>query len=360
MSETSIEWTDRSINPIRARNRATGAVGHFCEKVSPGCGHCYACAWNKRVRPSPSGGPSLGTGLDFIPQNRAAVEIFLDDAKLKEVARRKKPTKYFWCDMTDIFGEWVSDEMLDRCFAVMAQTPQHTHQILTKRADRMRAYCEGVERLSPPERSSRFVRSMYAGTALEQLVSSAKGGDLPWPLPNLWLGVSVEDQQRADERIPHLLKTAAAIRFLSVEPLIGPVDLDDDSQATFCHWAGKVVPGECEHGLGCRPRTFADAVDWVIVGGESGPGARPCDLDWIRRVHGACDEAGTHIFIKQLGARPYDSGNEMGECECPQWMESCESPTHPTGLLHLRNRKGGDMTEWPEDLRVREFPEARP
>src|SRR5688572_12765248 len=136
MTVTSIEWTDRSVNPIRARNKDTGAIGHFCEKVSPGCAHCYAASWNLRVRPS--GKYLIGTGLDFVPANRENVEIFLDDSKLREVLRQKAPTKYFWCDMTDLFGEWVPVEYIDRCFAVMALTPHHTHQVLTKRADRMR------------------------------------------------------------------------------------------------------------------------------------------------------------------------------------------------------------------------------
>src|SRR6185369_17246160 len=99
-------------------------------------------------------------------------------------------------------------------------------------------------------------------------------------------------------------------------------------------------------------------IDWVIVGGESGPGARPFDIAWARKIVGQCRATGTAVFVKQLGARPYDGEDESGTCECTQWTEYCESPTHPTGFLRLRHRKGGDMSEWPEDLRVREFPEV--
>lgn len=355
MSETSIEWTagpdgspGKTWNPVRG-----------CSRISPGCQNCYA----ERIaaRFSDPGMAFEGYALRTPSGGRWTGKVsFLDAKKLAEPLTWKKPVRCFVNSTSDLFHEELLNEEIAAVFGVMAACPQITFQVLTKRADRMESWAAWVEQEEGARRLGLLIQHAQSAVSHPTLRQADTLLRVPWPLPNVWLGVSVEDQQRADERIPHLIRTPAAIRFLSVEPLIGPVDLDDDSQATFCHWAGKVVPGECEHGLGCRPRTFADAVDWVIVGGESGPGARPCDLDWIRRVHGACDEAGTHIFIKQLGARPYDSGNEMGECECPQWMESCESPTHPTGLLHLRNRKGGDMAEWPEDLRVREFPEARP
>src|SRR5262245_53283923 len=129
MAETSIEWTDHSINPIRART--ADGVGHYCQKVSPGCANCYA----SRLQPRFGMPEFKGTGDP--PGDR---ERFLDESKLAEVLRRKKPTRYFWCDMTDLFGAWVPDEWIDECFSVMGATPQHTHQVLTKRPERMLAY----------------------------------------------------------------------------------------------------------------------------------------------------------------------------------------------------------------------------
>lgn len=130
MGKTSIEWTDHSINPIRARLKSTGAVGHYCEKISTGCVHCYASGLQRRFQM-----PEFGGG-----QKRDDIELFLDNKKLEEVRRRKKPTRYFWCDMTDLFGDWVQDEWIDACFDTMWLTPRHTHQILTKRPDRMVRY----------------------------------------------------------------------------------------------------------------------------------------------------------------------------------------------------------------------------
>lgn len=146
-----------------------------------------------------------------------------------------------------------------------------------------------------------------------------------WPLPNVWLGVSVENQEAADERIPLLLQTPAAVRFLSCEPLLERVDLNR-------------VP-RLSHP--CAPSLNGRGIGWVIVGGESGPGARPCELAWIRSIVDQCRAAGVPAFVKQLGATPIRQ-------------------TEDDQLWHIeRDRKGGDMNEWPPDLRVREFPEAR-
>lgn len=245
MAETTISWTDRTVNPIRARNRETGAEGHFCEKLSPGCAHCYSADMNITQR-------FLGTGLDFIPQNRDKVEVYFDPKRLAEITPRKKPTRYFWCDMTDLFGSWVSDDWINQCFRAMAASPQHTHQILTKRPERMLEYV-----------STRW---------------DAKHSDPLWhPLANVWLGVSVEDQQRADERLPYLINTPAAVRFLSVEPLLGEVRLQRN-------W---LVPG---------------GISWVIAGGESGSSRRPCEIAWIESLRDQCREAGVEFWCKQDSA----------------------------------------------------------
>jgi hypothetical protein len=167
-------------------------------------------------------------------------------------------------------------------------------------------------------------------------VQALLGYDTRWPLPNVWLGVSCEDQATADERIPVLLDTPAAVRFVSAEPLLGPVDLshwlnipapevfeDDPLAAHLMAEAIRDGQGDCRRGI-----------DWVIVGGESGPGARPFDLAWARALVGQCRDAGVACFVKQLGAQPQTRFD----------------------VLHLDDRKGGDPAEWPEDLRVRQFP----
>lgn len=337
MATTSIEWTDRSINPVRARNRETGAVGHFCEKVSPGCTNCYASTWNERVRPS--GKHLIGTGLTFDAQNRDKIEFFLDESKLQEVLRRRIPTKWFWSDMTDLFGAWVPDEWIDRCFAVMALTPWHTHQVLTKRAELMREY------------SQRIADGLDHGLARAFANHRPmQNKDWAWPLSNVWLGVSVEDQPRADQRIPLLLQTPAAIRFISAEPLLGPIEFDGidcwpqfDYRPTYEYYRTFLkMQGVESDG---KPVKVRDGLDWVIVGGESGPGARPFDITWARMILRQCRAASVPVFIKQLGARPYNGGNIYAE--------------QAVTAIDYQDRKGGDPDAWPEDLRVRQYPEVR-
>jgi protein gp37 len=280
MGATSIEWTDHSINPIRAKTRAGASVGHYCEKVSAGCAHCYSSRMQVRF-----GMPPFGSG-----QHRDIVEVFLDSSKLAEVMRRKAPTRYFWCDMTDLFGDWVNNEMIDRCFAVMGLTRRHTHQVLTKRVNRMHEY------LSDPDTPRRIAQWM-AGNAMVP----ARYEDYvpPWPNPSIWCGVSIEDQATADERIPHLLKTPAAVRFLSCEPLIGPVDL---ARACPCGYYCDESVGHVDHPfVVTQGQCHGDGIHWVIVGGESGPGARPMHPDWARSIRDECQEAGVSYFFKQWG-----------------------------------------------------------
>jgi protein gp37 len=236
MGATSIEWTDRSLNPLRAR-APNGRSGHHCVKVSPGCKNCYSSRFQ----------PRLGLPV-FQEQRRDPPTLFLDAKTLLEPLTRRKPTKFFWCDMTDMFGEWVPFEWIAACFAIMAATPRHTHQVLTKRPDRALEFFAWIKRHSDEygegyESVEHVLAAAYAqetgdgseadhDTTLDRILDTIRVGysfphraDMPWPLPNVWLGVSMEDQKRADERIPLLLKCPAAVRFLSCEPLLGPVDL---------------------------------------------------------------------------------------------------------------------------------------
>jgi len=261
--------------------------------------------------------------------------------------------------MSDLFQDGVPFEYVDRAFAVMAQTVRHTYQILTKRPERMLAYSRGMAALEPWERSFRLAKAMYqdhpAGGWVNKIKPEDCGG-MPWPLRNVWLGVSAENQEYADKRIPLLLQTPAAKRFVSYEPALGPVDFTVPivklalSRCT-CPWPADAV--QTRHLLTCpadpRPHEPLPKLDWIIVGGESGPGARPFDISWARAVVRQCRAAGVACFVKQLGSHAQ-------EYLTPQQSLSDE-PTGKLWKLILGSRKGGDMEEWPEELRVREFPE---
>lgn len=322
---SAIEWTDASWNPIRARNKATGKVGWHCEHATTGCEFCYAEGFNMR----------LGTKLPFKPGHRKDIEIFLDETMLTQPLRWKKPRKIFVGSMTDLFADFVTDEWIDKVFAVMALAPQHTFQVLTKRAGRMREYLASDRQNVVAWKPVHEVMNLwYPGWIAEDVQgphrSRAIAAACTWPLPNVWLGVSTERQQEADERIPLLLQTPAAVRFISAEPLLGPIDLRNLGDATFSLSA---FTGEAKHLLGMRDKT-AGKLDWVIAGGESGPKARPMHPDWVRSLRDQCASAGVPFFKKQWGEYlPWSqfvaSGIEDGEpSECTrfrtmQWDGEC-------------------------------------
>ena len=220
---TNIEWADATITPIRFRVTALGerqlavegrtrigegrGIGWHCVHVSEGCRNCYAEAMNRW----------RGTGFAFTPESLRLgwIEPFLDERHLLKPLHMRRPRRIFWNDMTDLFGDWVPDEWIERHFTVFALTPKHTHIILTKRAERMREY------LGDPEAPRRIA---LAASRMQNAVTPADS--LPmWPLPNVWGLVSVEDQARADKRLPPLIDAPLAVRGVSYEPAIGPVDL---------------------------------------------------------------------------------------------------------------------------------------
>lgn len=355
MGVTSIEWTDRSVNPIRARDQQTNAVGHYCEKLSPGCANCYASRFQcrKHMPAFPGANKKLPTlpvldDIGMVPVGGGDLRVFFDPARLHEVLRRKTPTKWFWCDMSDLFGSWVPDEWIDCCFATMAASPQHTHQILTKRPDRMLKYLTSGK----PNRLEELY-AVWSG------VSGSPPEAMGWPLPNVWLGTSVEDQKAADARIPSLLSCPAAVRFLSVEPLLGAVDLTADglweTECPACKDGCYHDPGTneplCERG-DCGGKSGEPGIQWVIVGGESGNKARPCHIEWIESIVAQCKAAAVPCFVKQLGKHPtfFNDGSGAGGT-------IHEFRVGPPDYPHeIKDPKGGDWEEWPEDLRVREFP----
>ena len=300
---TTIEWTDVTWNPV------TG-----CTKVSAGCKHCYAERAFPRV---------------YSP--RKFTDVQCHPARLDAPLHWRKPRMVFVNSMSDLFHSAVRGIFIDQVFAVMALTPQHTYQILTKRPERMQQYAadarEYVQAIVSERKPASPPRHWY----------HAPDNRIQWPLPNVWLGVSVEDQATADERIPMLWDTPAAVRFVSCEPLLGLIDLSPYLQ------------------IGTRTKgVFRPDIDWVIVGGESGPGARPCNIDWIRDILSLCRVAGVPAFCKQLGARP-----TVDDPGCERNLPWLYKPgffddEHP--WMRLDDRKGANPDEWPSDLRVREYP----
>ena len=273
MADTAIEWTDVVWNPT------TG-----CDRISDGCTNCYALTMAKRLKAMGSAkyqndGDPRTSGPGF------GVTVHPDT--LTEPLTWRSPKRVFVNSMSDLGHARISREFLARVWVTMARTPQHTYQILTKR----------------PERFARLIGDEFAGgqPLMEALTDEAQALALyeaEWPLANVWLGTSIESDDHVG-RADHLRATAAAVRMISAEPLLGPL-----------------------------PSLDLTGIDWLILGGESGRGARPVDLGWMRDLIALAGEAGTAVFMKQLGTRWAGSG------------------------------KGGDWSLWPEDLRIREYPQA--
>ena len=335
---SAIEWTDATWTPVRARYdgaerplhrvspgppplQPQGRIGWHCEHVSEGCRNCYAEAINRR----------LGTGLDFKPGNRKLTDIFLDEDMLLRPLRWRRPRRIFVCSMTDLFADFVADEWIDRMFAVMALAPQHVFQVLTKRPERMRDY------FANPLTEDRIADRAFdwASTNWGRDAAEEWNGSRRWPLPNVWLGTSVEDQASANARIPMLLRTPAAARFLSCEPLLGRVDLTNieflNERGGTEDWDALALHADETEYLHW---SCAATIHWVIAGGESGPKARPIYPDWVRSLRDQCAAAGVPFFFKQWGS--------WGET----YSDGRDGPTHfvtPDGRL-LPIESG---MEWP-------------
>ena len=315
---SSIEWTDLTWNPV------TG-----CTRVSPGCANCYierTIPFRTARRRFERVGNTSSTGVELHPER-------LLQPLAKTTRRWRRPRRVFVNSMSDLFHEDVPDSFIDQVFAIMALASTHTFQVLTKRPERMLDYFDAPSTAM----IGKSVDARVGRLAME--LADARGEDINhpfWPLPNVWLGVSVENQYWADRRIPDLLQLPAALLFLSVEPLLKPVDLRP--------WVGSnVACSSCADTIGslgascldCGEGTYVKGepssdIGWVIVGGESGPGARPFDTEWARTIVRQCRSSRVPVFIKQLGS---------------VWAKA-----------NFATDKGGDITEWPEDLRVREWP----
>lgn len=301
-----IEWLHRPGTKPEVWNPVTG-----CTKVSEGCRNCYAERQAERFWPT-----------QYPAEGRAFADVWTHPDRLDAPLRWKSPRTVFVNSMSDLFHEAVPNAFIDRAFAVMALCPQHTFIVLTKRPERMREYSVRL-----------------------------------WP--NVWLGVSVEDQRTADQRIPLLLDTPAAVRVVSAEPLLGPVDLNRDTNGyEWLRGLLMTLGGAARH-------VWLPPLDWLIVGGESGPQARPCDVAWVRSLVRQTKAAGVPVFVKQLGANVLDRNDAGFEGDSGPQGWPVDTKTHDVVARRcqgdpvrvcLRDRKGGDPSEWPEDLRVREWP----
>ena len=247
---TKIEWTDATWNPV------TG-----CTKISEGCANCYAARMAKRLQ-------AMGQ-----KKYRNGFEVTCHPHALEEPLHWKKPRNIFVCSMSDLFHEAVPFEFVRRVFQIIDKCQQHTFQILTKRPERMlEFYNTSIDGIS-----WHLPRQAYT------------------PLSNLWLGVTAENQITADDRIPLLLlQCLAAVRFVSIEPMLGPMDLED--------YLTPLGAETCSRGESHKNRTcdcIHEGLDWVIAGAETGPGARPMDPAWARYIRDQCQKAGVPFFYKK-------------------------------------------------------------
>lgn len=367
---SKIEWTTHTLNPWRG-----------CTKISEGCTRCYADTMSKR-NPATLGvwGPN-GTRVvaseamwkEPLKWNRDAQAAY-DDWHTHEMDMGPPPERprVFCASLADVFENWqgpmsdsegntwtthwhlplgwgsleplTMDHVRDRLFRLIDATPNLDWLLLTKRP-------ENIAKMMPTRQSvpvTDDAEDAPDGALVDGAVRCGNSWEREFR-PNVWLGVSVENQEQADKRIPLLLQTPAAVRFLSCEPLLGPIDY-------LASWL-----------VGCsdvhlRPRLEQDrlaqrdrhlrSIDWVIIGGESGPGARPCNIEWIRDIVRQCKAAGTSCFVKQLGSRP------LNDQTIPRELQGVIEAGGPGYFLPLKDKKGGNMEEWPTDLRVREFPQA--
>lgn len=289
-NNSKIQWTESSWNPI---------VG--CTKVSDGCYHCYAI--NKSHRCAACG---IKQYVDITEKHGNTIEWTGEIRCIPELLNKpiewKNPRRIFVNSMSDFLHKDVPMEFLASMWNTMSIAHQHTYQLLTKRADRLSILHTEEFRLA---RIEDYVMRNYR--------------NWQWYLSNVWIGVSVENQRRAYGRLP-LLATmnVGGIRWISAEPLLEKTDL-------FFHFTSPYL-----YGTGEKKPEF----NWVVIGGESGPGARPFEIDWARSIISKCKEFGIPIFMKQVGSNAFENGKRY----------------------RTKHRKGGDPAEWPEDIRIREYP----
>jgi len=339
---TSIEWTHVPGYKGETWNPTLG-----CERAGKDCLHCYAATLAHRgLQEAHRGLTTLD--VNGIPRFNGTIRGM--PQRLSTPIRWRQPRAVFVDSMSDLFHPRVRPEYVAAVFGVMAATPQHIYMILTKHPDHARKVfnwmasqpnAEGVPhpRLECTWQALRMEAEHHPeGDGGPLHTKHGADPDGPWPLPNVWIGCSAGYQQALDERAPHLAEIPAAVRFLSLEPLLENVD------------ASRVL------GTG--------AVHQVIVGGESGNGARPFNVGWARNIRDQCTAYGPAFFCKQLGSDVRWSGMQGGCGDGPdnRWPDGTRTEDTGEGdwRVRLNSRKGGDADEWPPDIRIRQWPKARP
>lgn len=358
--KSPIEWTDDTWNP-----------GRGCSRVSPGCDNCYAMQIAYRFKGEGLAYEGLATLRNGKPDWTGLVREQLD--VLGAPLHWKKPRRIFVNSQTDLFHHGFSNEFIAAVFGIMAVCPQHKFQILTKRAKRMRewfAWAAARKEDAPPwdtlwECALLYLSGHHAKNPEKRIATpdmelyrkrlGDQEEDDVWPLPNVWLGVSAENQETADERLPDLFETPAAVRFVSCEPLLGPIDLrnflHDSTCMNYRRWKYQ-WPCTCS-----EPRE--EQLDWVIGGGESGVGARVCELEWFESLLLQCKNANVAFFGKQLGRIiGFSEGEHEKDGEGIGWGPYVRFH-EDMDLMRTAHHKGGDPAEWPKRLRVRKLPILR-
>lgn len=356
MAKTGINWAEFVWNPVRG-----------CSRVSEGCRNCYAeqaagAVLRKQGDARSKRGVMVPTSYSGLVELRGGEwrwtgRVAFDATKLAEPLERRKPTTYFVNSMSDLFHDGFTDEQIAAVFGVMAATPQHTFIVLTKRAQRMQAWFEWQHE-EPQWAALRCQEAAIQHGAWISLLDPAGYSKLGWPLPNVILGVSVENQATADERIPHLLATPAAVRAISAEPLLGPLDVAKYMWPVHWSWDSRYATPQDALAAGARAEKRRQALvsapaaflDWVVTGCESGPNARPCEVDWLRSLRDQCVQFGTPFWLKQARADELGHGCviENGKMLPLPLTAGHGSERKPGGIIDLPYLDGVQWAQRPE------------
>lgn len=348
-NKTKIAWTHME--------GFVGATWNFiigCLRKSTGCTNCYA---ERQVH---RGLSPQHKGLTKLTKKGPVWNGKLNVAehRLDEPLRKTKPTMYFVNSLSDLFFGPVPFELIAASLAVMAASPRHIFQILTKRPERASDFFAWLEDRAHEVSLKDFADDpdwcrlyvLLDAARKRGIIDVADRADIlhsgvQWPLPNVWLGVSVEDQETADNRVRELRELPAAVHWISQEPQLGPIEYRND----VFEWK-PLSPDENGESRLLPP------IRWVVVGGQSGPGARPFEIEWGRRTAEQCRAAAVPIFMKQLGAVPVQV--DWVDLDWPEGTKSRAVPELGGSAMKalLKHRRGEDMAEWPEDLRVQQWP----
>ena len=328
MGKTKIAYTDYTWNPV------TG-----CDPVGEGCRNCWAQGLHEMRHKAHQNGKKMPAQYAW-----PFTTIQLHEERLMEPLKIRKPSKIAVCLGGDLYHKDVPDSFIEQVYAVMALCPQHVFQVLTKRPERRRKWYAGLDGEDGEGWRGSVVegcaQNLFAKLHPEQAKNVDEWLAVNLPLPNVWEGVSVWDQPPADAFIPILLQTPVAVRWVSYEPAIGAVDL------RYLHHDGTVEIDSLSgtHGV-LRPHQGKnERLDWTVVGGESGPHARPCNVEWIRSIVEQCKDAEVPVFVKQMG----DYSTRVDP------TDDVRGPV--TKRILWQKRAGADPAEWPADLQVRQFP----